>query len=110
MATTTNSTIKQIEDRYFDVAKKIEQPVLQYTGKFADLVAPYVRTRPSFLESVPSVGDAIDEGLKFRNRVVAEQTAFVRNLIKALEPVAVSYNGKTVAAPKPAAKAKVHAA
>lgn len=99
---TTTLTMQKIEDGYFDTAKRVEEPVLQYTGQFAKAVAKYVPPRPTFMASMPTMTEVVDHTLKFRKRFVDEQATFVRHFVKAMDPVVTKFDAAP--APKPAAK------
>jgi hypothetical protein len=89
--TAAMTTLKEWEDRYMDLVERIEEPVLEYTGRVADTVAEYVPERPSWevLDRLPTLTEFVDHQLKFRKRVVDEQAAFVRKLMKAAHPALV---------------------
>jgi len=87
-------TMQKFEDGYFDTAKRVEQPVLQYTGKFAEAVAKYVPPRPAFMASMPRMTEVIDDTLKFRKRIIDEQALFVRHFLKAMDPVITKFDAK----------------
>jgi hypothetical protein len=95
----TMLTLKKWEDEYFTFTKKVQEPVVRYAGKVAQKVAPYAVQRPALLAEMPTMLEVVDHSLKFRKRLVDEQSAFVKHLMKALDPVT-----KKVDAPQPAMK------
>ena len=99
-------TMQKFEDGYFDVAKRVEEPVLEYTGRLSDSIAKYVPQRPGFMAAMPRMTEVVDQTLKMRKRIVDEQAVFVRHLIKAMDPVVTKFNAtpetKHVAAKPPA--------
>lgn len=106
------TTLKEWEDRYLDVMSKVEEPVVEYTGRIAETVAEYMPDRPDweFLDRVPTMTELVDNQLKFRKRVVDEQAAFVRRMMKAAHPALVKIDKKApvaaAKATKPARKAR----
>ncbi len=107
-------TLQKFEDQYLDTVKRVEEPVVKYTGQMADAVARYVPERPTFMASVPPIQELVDNGLKFRKRVVDEQAMFVRHLMKALHPVIEKVDAMPVApaaaaAPKAASRSRTAA-
>lgn len=84
---TVTATITNWQDKYFEFVKKIEAPVVQRTGQFADTIAGYVPTRPTFMADMPTTKEFVDQGLKFRRRMVDEQATFVHHMLKAIDPV-----------------------
>lgn len=102
---TAMTTIKDWQDSYFTSVKRIEVPVVRVAGQVSDAVAKFVPERPSFLASLPTTAELVETQLKFRKRFVDEQAAFVRSMLKAMNPVFTKFD--TVAKPvaKPAAKA-----
>jgi len=107
--TTMMTTMKTWQDEYLNLMVRLEDPVVKFTGMAADSVAKYVPERPqwAFLDEVPPVTEFVDSQLKFRRRVVDEQAAFVRKMMKAMHPALVRLDPKPVApkasAPKPTA-------
>lgn len=103
----TMTTIKKWEDEFFTVTKKVEEPVVRYTGRMAETAAQYVPERPSFMAEMPTMHQLVDNGLKFRKRMVDEQATFVRRLMIAMGPMTTKFEATKPApkaAPKPAAK------
>ena len=86
--TTAMTTMKQWQDEYLTMMARVEEPVVRFTGKAMDSIAEYVPKRPhwAFLDEVPTMTEFVDSQLKFRSRIVDEQTAFVRRLMKAMSP------------------------
>lgn len=93
----TMTTLSRWEDEVFTFTKKVETPVVRYTGEMADNVAKYVPTRPSFMAKMPTMGEMVEHGLKLRKRMVDEQALFVRKMMKAMDPVFAKFE----TAPKP---------
>lgn len=106
--TAAMTTLKEWEDRYIDLMGRVEEPIVEYTGRVAESVAEYVPERPEWelLEKVPTMTELVDNGLKFRKRVVDEQAKFVRKLMKAAHPALV----KLEKAPATTSKARTRAA
>jgi len=103
--TTTMTTMKKWQDEYLKRVARVEEPVLEFTGKAAQAVAEYVPERPhwAFLERVPTMTEFVESQLTFRRRVVDEQAAFIRKMMKAMTPAKAKHQPKEAA--KPAAKA-----
>jgi cation diffusion facilitator CzcD-associated flavoprotein CzcO len=95
----TMLTLKKWEDQYFTFTKKVQEPVVRYTGKMADAVAPYAVQRPAMMAEMPTMHEVVDFSLKFRKHLVDEQAMFVRHVMKAMDPVT-----KKVDAPQEAMK------
>lgn len=90
MTTMTPMTrITKLQDEYFSMIKKIEEPVVRYAGDIAQRVARFVPERPTFMMSMPRMTEVVDNQLKFRRRMVDEQAMFVHQMIKAMKPVVV---------------------
>jgi hypothetical protein len=105
--TAAMTTVKKWEDEYMTIVARIEEPVVRYTGRAAEAVAPYVPDRPgwAFLDQVPTLTELVDNQLKFRKRVVDEQAAFVRKVMKAMHPALVKLETRApVVRRAPAAK------
>lgn len=83
------TTMTKWQDQYFTVLKKVEEPVLKVAGEVADRVARYVPERPSFMTSIPTMTEVVDNQLKFRRRMVDEQAMFVHKMLKVMKPVVV---------------------
>ena len=110
MTTTTNTAminLQRWQDEYLDLMVRWEEPVVTFTGKAADSVAKYVPERPgwAFLVKVPSMTEVVENQLKFRRRVVDEQAAFVRGIMRAMQPALIRFEPKAPATKAPAAKA-----
>jgi hypothetical protein len=90
--TTAMTTMKKWQDEYLTRMARVEEPVLKVTGKTVEAVAQYIPERPhwAFLDQVPTMTEIIESQLKFRQRVVDEQTVFVRKLMKALSQAKAS--------------------
>ncbi|MGB8858719.1 MAG: hypothetical protein WCC60_05660 [Ilumatobacteraceae bacterium] len=94
-----------MQDEYFTLAKRVEEPLVRYTGEMADSMARFVPERPSFMAKLPTVSELVDNQLKFRKRFVEEQTMFVRKMMKAMDPMVA----KVDAVPSPTApKSMMH--
>lgn len=102
--TAAMTTLKEWQDRYMKLVARVERPVVEYTGRAAEAVAEYVPQRPdwAFFDRVPTMTDFVDNQLNFRKRMVDDQAAFVRKLIKAAHPALVKLEAK---APAKATKA-----
>ena len=87
--TTAMTTMKKWQDQYLTTMTRVEEPVVRYTSKAVQAIADYVPERPqwSFLDQVPTVTEFVDSQLKFRRQVVDEQAAFVRKVMKAMDPL-----------------------
>jgi hypothetical protein len=94
--TAAMTTLTEWQDKYISFVTRVQEPVVEYTGRFADRVAPYVPERPdwSFLDRVPTMTDVVDNQLKFRKRMVDEQAAFVRKMMRAMRPALVKVETK----------------
>lgn len=116
--TTAMTTINKWQDQYLTMMTRVEAPVVRYTAKATDTIADYVPERPqwSFLDQVPTMTEFVDSQLKFRRRVVDEQAAFVRKVMKAMSPAPTKVEPKVPAAkrvvgkPAPARRVGVRAA
>jgi hypothetical protein len=79
----------------------------------ADTVAHYVPERPTFMAELPTMNQLVDNGLKFRTRMIDQQATFVRQLMKAMHPMTMRFDAvkpAPKATPKAAPKATVKAA
>ncbi len=87
--TTVMTTMKKWQDEYLTTMARVEEPVVKYTAKAVEAIADYVPERPewAFLDQMPNMSEFVDSQLKFRKRVVDEQAAFVRKLMKAVDPL-----------------------
>ena len=101
------TTMKKWQDDYLTMMARVEEPIVRFTGKAAESVAEYVPERPrwEFLDAVPTVTEFVDSQLKFRRRVVDEQAAFVRRMMKAMHPALTRLEPKAPAAKRAPAKA-----
>ena len=99
------TTIKEWQDDYFTMVKKVEEPMLKFADERADMFAKYVPDRPTFMAELPKTVEFVESQLKFRKRFVDEQIAFTRKMVKAMHPVFVKLD--TVPKPEPKAKATV---
>lgn len=104
---TAMTTMQKWQDEYLTRMVRVEEPVLKFTGKAMEAVAEYVPERPhwAFLEQVPTMTELVDSQLKFRRRLVDEQAAFVRKLMKAMSPAKPRPEPKTSAAKRVVGKA-----
>jgi hypothetical protein len=102
--TATMTTLEEWQDQYAKLAARVEEAVVQYTGRIAETAAEYVPERPDWapFDRVPTMTEFIDNQLKFRQRVVDDHAAFVRSLIKAMHPALAKLEAK--APPSKAAK------
>ncbi len=98
--TTAMTTIKKWEDQYLTMMARVEEPVVRFTGKAIESIVDYVPERPqwSFLNEVPTLTEVVDSQLKFRKRVVDEQAAFIRKVMKAMSPALTKLEAKAPAA------------
>ncbi|MGD9704518.1 MAG: hypothetical protein AB7Q42_18985 [Acidimicrobiia bacterium] len=105
--TAAMTTMKKWQDEYMTFVARVEEPVVRYTGRAVEAVAEYVPERPAwaFLDQVPTMTELVDNQLKFRKRVVDEQAAFVRKMMKAMHPALVKLETKASTAKAPMAKA-----
>ena len=85
--TTTMTTLKKIQDEYFTLATRVEEPLVRFTGEMADSMARFVPERPTFMAKLPTVAELVANQLKFRRRFVDEQLMFVRKMMKAMDPM-----------------------
>ena len=88
--TTAMTTTKKWQDQYLSMIARAEEPVVRFAGRAAEAIVEYVPERPqwAFLDQVPTMTELVDSQLKFRTRVVDEQAAFVRKLMKVTSPKA----------------------
>ncbi|MDP2289876.1 MAG: hypothetical protein Q8M22_01720 [Actinomycetota bacterium] len=93
------TTLKKWQDEYFTQLKRVEEPMVRFVGERAETMARFVPGRPPFMANMPTMTALIDNQLKFRKRVVDEQTMFVRKMLKAMDPMVT----KLDTVPKPAA-------
>jgi hypothetical protein len=103
---TVMKTIKNIEDGYLELMARVEKPVVRLTGEAAERVAEYVPERPdwAFLDELPTVTELVNNQLRFRRRVVDQQAAFVRRMVKAMHPALVRLEPEKPARKAPAAR------
>jgi hypothetical protein len=94
-------TIEKWQTDYLDFIKRVEEPVVRFTGRMAGTVAPYVAEKPAALRSMPAVTEFVESALKFRKQMVDQQTLFVRHLMKAMHPVIEKFDAESVATPAP---------
>jgi hypothetical protein len=104
--TSTMNTLERWQDEYLDLMARWEEPVVTFTGKAADSVAKYVPERPgwAFLAELPTITEVVESQLKFRRRVVDEQAAFARRMMRAMQPALMRL--EPTATTTPAAKAR----
>ena len=104
--TTVMTTMTKLQDDYLAMMARVEEPIVKFTGRAAESVAGYVPERPNwaFLDQVPTLTELVDSQLKFRRRVVDEQAAFVRKLMKSMRPALSRLEPKAPAAKRVAAK------
>lgn len=95
----TMTTLKKWEDEFFVQTKKVEEPVVRYTGEMAERMVDYVPNRPQFMAEMPTMMQMVEHGLKFEKRLVDEQMMFVRKMMKAMDPMWAKFY-----MPKPAEK------
>ena len=104
--TTVMTTIKKWQDGYLTGMARLEEPIVRFTGRAAESVAEYVPERPqwAFLDEVPTLTEVVDSQLKFRRRVVDQQAAFVRKMMKAMHPALLRLETKAPVAKRVARK------
>ena len=104
--TTVMTNIKKWQDSYLTGMARLEEPIVRFTGKAAGAVAEYVPERPqwAFLDGVPTLTEFVDSQLRFRRRIVDQQAAFVRKLMKAMHPALLPLETKAPAAKRVAGK------
>ena len=98
--TTMLETVEKFEDRAFDQVKQAEEPVLRFARETSDSLARFVPQRPAFMADMPKLTEIVESQLKFRKRLVDEQTRFARKMVKAMDPLFV----KLDAEPEPVIK------
>ncbi|MFN8022575.1 MAG: hypothetical protein U0Q03_13695 [Acidimicrobiales bacterium] len=89
---TTNHTSDHMpdwQDRWFELMKRIEMPMVRTTARVAGRMADYLPERPARMAGMPKVHDLMDAGLTFRRRLVDEQTEFADSMMRAMRPVIV---------------------
>jgi hypothetical protein len=93
---TAMTTMQRWQDEYLSMIGRIEEPVVRYTSRAVEAIADYVPERPqwAFMERVPTMTELVDSQLKFRRRVVDEQAAFIRKMMKAMNPRVVHVEPK----------------
>jgi hypothetical protein len=97
----TMLTLEKWQADYIDFVQHVEEPVVRFAGRVADSVAPYVPERPEVMRSMPAMTELVESGLKFRTRMVDQQTRFVRHMMKAMHPVIEKLETEHAAAPAP---------
>jgi len=99
----TMLTLEKWQADYIGFVQQVEEPVVRFAGRVAGSVAPYVPEKPAVLRSMPAVTELVESGLKFRKRMVDQQTLFVRHMMKAMHPVIEKFEAERPAdsAPKP---------
>ncbi len=104
--TAAMTTMKKWQDQYMTIVARVEEPVVKFTGKAVEAIAEYVPERPqwAFLDQMPAMTEFVDSQLKFRSRIVDEQTAFVRRLMKAMSPALMKLEPKAPAAKRAVGK------
>lgn len=92
-------TMKRWQDEYLKLMARLEEPVIRFTEEASEQVAEYVPERPQwkFLAELPTVTEFVESQLKFRRRVVDEQAAFVRRMMKAMHPALAKIDHKAPA-------------
>jgi len=91
----------RMQDEYFDLVKRLEEPVVRTTARVAPRLAEFVPERPRRLAQMPTVTEFVDRGLTFRKRVVDEQARFARAMLKAMNPMLAKFEGKPMKATMP---------
>lgn len=85
--TTVMERIEQLEDRYIQQLKELEQPILDATEDLAERSARFVPERPAMFAEMPTMTQLVENQLRFQKRLVDEQTRFTRKMMKAMAPV-----------------------
>jgi hypothetical protein len=113
----TMQTLEKWQDEFLTMMKKVETPVVRFTGERAETMARVLPDRPAFMTHLPSMTELVDNQLKFRRRLVDEQAAFVRRMLKAMQPMVhdaphgtADSTPETVAKPRPAPRRAAHPA
>lgn len=88
---TMMTTIKKWQDGYLNLIKRTEEPVVRVTGDVSESMVRFVPERPAFMAEMPTVTELVDSQLRFRKRIVDEQAAFVRKMLKAMDPMLVKF-------------------
>ena len=83
----TMTTVRQWQDEFFTLVKRIEEPVVRFADERADAVARMVPERPTFMARMPKMTDLMESQLKFGKRMVDEQVRFAHEMMKAMGPV-----------------------
>jgi hypothetical protein len=99
----TMLTFEKWQTDYLDFVKRVEEPVVRFTGRMAGSAAPYVPAKPAAMKSLPTMTEVVDSGLKFRRRMVDQNAQFVHHMMKALRPMTEKFEAARVEthAPKP---------
>lgn len=98
---TMMTTVKKWQDGYVGTVKRVEEPVVKFSGRMAEAMVRFVPERPAFMTGMPKVAEVVDSQLKFRKRMVDEQAAFARKMVKAWHPVLAKFESTPVHAPAP---------
>jgi hypothetical protein len=101
--TTMMTTLSKWQDEYFTFAKRVEEPVMRFSGQFAETAARFVPVRPAFMAKLPTMDELMENQLKFRKRFVDEQGTFIRKVMKAMDPMFMKFESE--AKPEPATRA-----
>jgi hypothetical protein len=96
---TAITTMQRWQDEYLSMLTRVEEPIVRYTSRAVESIADYIPERPqwAWVEKVPTVTEVVESQLKFRRRVVDEQAAFIRKMIKAMNPALVRVEPKAPA-------------
>jgi hypothetical protein len=93
--------LDRMQDEYFELVKRLEEPVVRTTARVAPRLAEYVPERPRRMAQLPTVVELVDTGLTFRKRVVDEQARFAKAMLKAMSPMLAKFEGKPTKAAMP---------
>jgi hypothetical protein len=93
------TTVRKWQDEYFTAIKRVEEPVVRFTGRMAESMVRYVPERPAFMVGMPTMAEMVDNQLKFRRRMVDEQAVFVRKMVKAMHPALAKFEAAPMPAP-----------
>ncbi len=95
----TMLTLETWQSDYLDFVKRVEEPVVRFTGRMAGTVAPYVPEKPAAMRSLPTMTEVVESGLKFRRRMVDQNAQFVHHMMKALHPMIEKFEAAPAATP-----------
>jgi hypothetical protein len=96
------TAMQEWQDEFFELVDRLEEPVVKVAGEIAESVADYVPQRPAwpFVEQLPTVSELVEFQVAFTTRFVDQQAAFVRSVMKAVQPTLAKVEAMPVAEPK----------